>query len=128
MSQGNLTQHGLKEAMAERWARERAELRAKPVTTHRAHFHVPCASHRETSRRAICRCSAVQRGAARCSAVQRGAATASALEILTGEIGEPRARSFLWLCGSLHRADYWLLSFGRKFSHWTTLLFDLVAA
>ncbi|XP_034243008.1 uncharacterized protein C1orf158 homolog [Thrips palmi] len=52
---GNLTQYGLKELMAARWAAERASERAKPTTTHRAHFHVPCASHRETSRRAVCR-------------------------------------------------------------------------
>ncbi|KAK3915156.1 hypothetical protein KUF71_024455 [Frankliniella fusca] len=54
-AQGNLTQYGLKEQAAARWAAERAALRAKPVTTHRAHFHVPCDSHRETSRRAVCR-------------------------------------------------------------------------
>ncbi|XP_026281971.1 uncharacterized protein LOC113208927 [Frankliniella occidentalis] len=52
---GNLTQYGLKELTAARWAAERAALRAKPVTTHRAHFHQPCDSHRETSRRAVCR-------------------------------------------------------------------------
>ncbi|KAJ1527215.1 hypothetical protein ONE63_008742 [Megalurothrips usitatus] len=52
---GNLTQYGLKELAAARWAEERAQARSGNVTSHRAHFHVPCEAHRETSRRAVSR-------------------------------------------------------------------------